>query len=111
HQQSFGHRLSLPVELVTIRVQAESPSRLRPHQIPTRFDAGKPVEVLNLPLLGEVRVWLRAELALNQIIAGPSIICEEVATTLVAPGWMAKVDDFGNLRLTHCTRKQKSAVN
>lgn len=106
HQHSFGHRLSLPVELVTIRVQAESPSRLRPHQIPTRFEPGKPVEVLQLPDLGEVRVWLRAELALNQIVAGPSIICEEVATTLVAPGWLAKVDDFGNLRLTHCTRKR-----
>ena len=111
HQESFGPRLSLPVELVTIRVQVESPSRLRPNQVPGRFDPGKPVEVQNLPILGEVRVWLRAELALNQIVAGPSIICEEVATTLVAPGWLAKVDDFGNLRLTRCVRKHVQEVS
>ncbi len=104
HQESFGHRLPLPVELVTIRVQAESPSRLRPHQISGRFEPGKPIEAVHLPIFDEVRVWLRAELAVNQIVAGPSIICEEVATTLVAPGWMARVDHFGNLRLTRCVR-------
>lgn len=99
HMREFGHQVALPVELVTVRVQVEAPSPLQPQEVQSNFQPGLPVETVSLPGSGPAEVWLRGELAAGQVLTGPAIICEEVSTTLVAPGWEAQLDGLGHLRL------------
>ena len=44
-------------------------------------------------------VFDRAKLLSGNVIAGPAIVEEPDASTLVHPGWEASVDAHGNLRL------------
>ncbi len=41
----------------------------------------------------------RTKLLSGNVIAGPAIVEEHDASTLVHPGWEAAVDEHGNLRL------------
>lgn len=45
-------------------------------------------------------VWLRDDLPANQDVAGPMIIEEQSATTVVPPGWNAAIDAHENIILT-----------
>lgn len=99
HRRQYGHDLPLPLELVNVRVQITLPALAAPtEQWLTRASA-RPLEWVDLPGLGLTSVWLRDELAAGQVIAGPAIICEAVATTLVAPPWRAQLNELGCLRL------------
>ncbi len=51
----------------------------------------------------EVDLFLRAALRPGQAIGGPAIIAEELATTVVEPGWQAVVSDRGDLLLSRVT--------
>jgi 5-oxoprolinase (ATP-hydrolysing) len=51
----------------------------------------------------EVDLFLRAALRPGQAIDGPAIIAEELATTVVEPGWQAVVSDRGDLLLSRVT--------
>jgi N-methylhydantoinase A len=46
-----------------------------------------------------VPVWSRAGLVNGQVITGPALITEIVATTWLPAGWTCSVDPVGNLRL------------
>ena len=45
-------------------------------------------------------VYERAALAPGSILEGPAIVAEAETSTLVGPGWLARVDGFGSLDLT-----------
>jgi N-methylhydantoinase A len=49
-------------------------------------------------------VFAREELATGDAFAGPAVVEQYDATTYVAPGWHARVDAFGALRLERATR-------
>jgi 5-oxoprolinase (ATP-hydrolysing) len=51
----------------------------------------------------EVDLFLRAGLRPGHAIDGPAIIAEELATTVVEPGWQAVVSDRGDLLLSRVT--------
>jgi 5-oxoprolinase (ATP-hydrolysing) len=51
----------------------------------------------------QVDLFLRAALRPGQAIDGPAIIAEELATTVVEPGWQAVVSDRGDLLLSRVT--------
>lgn len=101
HKARYGHRLSLPIEVVNLRMQIEA-SRLldKCAVIELPLAPAIPRESIDLPQLGRTQVWLRSDLAINQRIAGPAIICEQVSTTLLAANWIGEQDSWGNLRLT-----------
>jgi N-methylhydantoinase A len=99
HLARYGHRLDLPVELVNLRARVMGPqpdlqlphaaapeSKTRRSQAP---GAGWDTEVPTLP---------RAE-AQGRRLAGPAVIIDPVATTWLAPGWVAESDPYGNLLL------------
>jgi 5-oxoprolinase (ATP-hydrolysing) len=48
-------------------------------------------------------VYDRATLGVGTVIAGPALIVDQAATTVVEPGWSALVDPHGNLILTRTT--------
>jgi N-methylhydantoinase A len=45
-------------------------------------------------------VYAREPLPVGARLAGPVIVEEAGATTVIGPGWRALVDECGNLRLT-----------
>lgn len=62
----------------------------------------KAVETVPLFCGGQWRnaqVFIRSELTQTAVIEGPAIIAEETATTVVDPGWSARVDNRGFLIL------------
>jgi N-methylhydantoinase A len=100
HQQRYGHRLDLPVELVTLRLRLQG---LEP-DLPLGHltQASAQVETQHLAIHGfpeGVAVWPREALVVAQQIDGPALITEQVSTTWIAPGWRCVVDPHGNLIL------------
>jgi N-methylhydantoinase A len=101
HQLRYGHRLDLPVELVNLRVAIAGPPL--PLSLPSVPD-GDPAPPTSRARLvgveGEVPVYARAPLVRGQRIEGPAVVTEALATTWVAPGWVATADFVGNLCLS-----------
>jgi N-methylhydantoinase A len=100
HEARYGHRLDVPVELVNLRVAVRSaPPEVTLDATPTGAPA-PPGHHAAIPGIDRpVPVYDRATLPAGQLIAGPAVVTERVATSWVAPGWAARVDAVGNLLL------------
>ena len=101
HETRYGHRLELPVEVVNVRVALTAKSG--DIELPRLSAASVAEPWYWAGLVGlnqEVPVYARNSLACKQIIEGPALITETVATSYLAPSWQAEVDDYGNLILT-----------
>ncbi|NKI33557.1 hydantoinase/oxoprolinase family protein [Wenzhouxiangella sp. XN79A] len=91
HEAAFGHRLALPVELVSVRLDARGPARL------SRVPA--PDDRFEVPA-SDGPVPLHARDALHDAgVAGPAIVLDADATTWVAEGWTARRTPDGHLLL------------
>src|SRR6185437_7470716 len=55
-------------------------------------------------------VYARAVLASRQAIDGPAVIVEDTATTMVEPGWRARVDTHRNLVLERVTPRPQAVA-
>jgi len=100
HEQRFGHRLDTNVELVNVRVGVSSPSsdiRLAP--APRGSGIAEPLQVALPGITDTAALWRRDSLVSGQVLSGPALITETVATTYVAPGWRCHVDPLGSLLL------------
>jgi len=99
HQEAFGYRLDLPVELVTANLQARGRPRLRevpgPEADRDLSEGHSTVAGLDEP----VPVIPRGRLETGQARPGPLIVLDAEATTWVAPGWRVQPDSHGHLRL------------
>ena len=103
HRRLNGFVLESPVELVTLRVEADGsiPVPARPAQPPG----------IGVAAAGNQEAWLgdgspvsaaiyhRADLGRGDRLAGPAIITQLDATTLLPPGWTAEVTGSGALLL------------
>jgi N-methylhydantoinase A len=107
HEQRYGYAMpGEQVEVVTLRVKAAAPgpavelprrplggnsaagARLR--RKPVWFAPAGPVAA---------NVYDRARLEPGNRFAGPAVVLQYDATVAVAPGWRARVDEWGNLWL------------
>lgn len=106
HKRLFTFNLSVPHEIVNIRVIAlgkaanvraeeiargdgnPAAAKLRNHQV---FMAGKPRDAV---------IYDRAGLRAGDTIAGPAVVIEMDSTTLVHNDHVADVDAFGNILIT-----------
>lgn len=101
HEQRYGHRLDLPVEVVNLRLAVTGPAATLAFPQLSPAEPAQPAEQVNVHGLDEpVAVYTRDALAAGQQLDGPVIIKETVSTTWIAPGWSAEVDPYGNLLLT-----------
>jgi len=100
HLQRYGHRLDLPVELVNLRQWVRGPSsELVLPQLP-ESPAAQPFSTCAVAGIDSaVPQYWRGNLVAGQVLEGPVLISEKVATTWVAPGWSMRVDAVGNLQL------------
>ncbi len=105
HERAYGHAdAAMPMEVVSLRLTARVPA--------------EPVETANVPPESEAPedwphrdIWFgsgaaepaqvvwRDQLAPGAELAGPAVIEQADATTLVWPGWSALCDEAGNLVL------------
>lgn len=99
HQQRYGHRLEIDIELVNLRqrVFARSDGITLPTIAAGTAEPSGTVELYNL---GQTAIYQRQQLGAGQRINGPALICETVSTTLIASDWEVAVDAWGNLLLT-----------
>lgn len=108
HERAFTYRLPHEVQIVNFHVAAyglvDKPDLPRishaagpageaiTGQRRVYFDAHG---VLDTPIYSRVRLGAGAE------FVGPAIVEEAAATTLVPPGRMVRMDEFGNVRISH----------
>jgi N-methylhydantoinase A len=101
HEQYYGHRMAVDVELVNLRVSLRGPAAEFNLVSAGHSVKAAPDQTASLyGIRGEVPVFERGRLGAEQRIEGPALITEEVATTWIAPGWRCRVDATGNLRLS-----------
>jgi N-methylhydantoinase A len=108
HRIRYGHSTpGAPVELVNLRVAAMG--RIAAGAVPFR-----PPGTGEDPLLGwrpvtfggeahDTAAVLRPRLVPGASFAGPLVVEDETATTVIPPGYRMTVDDFGNLLVTRLT--------
>lgn len=106
HKRLFTFNLSVPQELVNVRVIALGKAANVSAERIARGD-GTP----SAARLREHEVWMdgalrpaviyeRSRLRAGDIVRGPAVICEMDSTTLVHGGHIATVDDFANILIT-----------
>jgi 5-oxoprolinase (ATP-hydrolysing) len=104
YRERFGFVGGAPLIAETIRVEAIAPGETDALlELPLPSTSGPPVETLSCFMAGEARptpLYVRAKLAIGFEAEGPAIIVDPVSTTIVEPGWRARVDEQGNLILT-----------
>jgi N-methylhydantoinase A len=108
HERAYGYAApDDPVELVNVRLAAVGVTP-KPRRAPLREggrDAAPAVKGRRDVWFAETGGWHptfvldRGKLLRGNVIAGPAIIEEPDASTLVHPGWTATVDEHGNLVL------------
>lgn len=100
HEERYGHRLELPVELVNLRLQLRGPTPELPLNSAAGAGGGTPSERASLyGIDAPVDVWARETLRGGDEIQGPALITEQVSTTWLAPGWRCDIDPHGNMLL------------
>jgi N-methylhydantoinase A len=111
HQQRYGHsHPAEPVEVVNLRVRAVVPGT--PPEFEPLPAAGDTTAAV--ALVGEAPAWFaagdaaaprptrrynRERLLAGHTLSGPAVIYQLDATTVVPPGWLARVDRAGHLVL------------
>jgi N-methylhydantoinase A len=103
HERLYGFSLPGAVELVNLRARAvgsvAKPALARPEQgdaDPSRAQVGVQ-KVWSSGEADEVPLYERSLLEAGMRIAGPGVVQQYDATTLVPPGYRAAVDPFLNL--------------
>jgi N-methylhydantoinase A len=103
HRTLYGFTLDAPVECVTLRIEAVGQVAQPPLQSLKQGTGAKPVSFHPMHTaqgLVEVPLYDRAALGNHDSFAGPAIVSQLDATTLVRPGWRAQVQPSGALILT-----------
>lgn len=103
HKALFGFTLKSQIELVTLRVQARGVMPTAPRVDLPQKPVPTPSEHVNVGFADETRVvpvFDRIDLGSDAVLAGPAIVTQLDATTLIAPGWQACVHPTGALLLS-----------
>jgi N-methylhydantoinase A len=101
HEALYGYATEEPIECVTLRVAALVPSEML--CLPERRPRGRARLVERHPCVVpgagavHVTVYSRADLGVDEPIAGPALVEDEQSTTVVLPGQRARTDAVGNL--------------
>jgi N-methylhydantoinase A len=112
HAERYGHRLDLPVELVNLRARVTAPPPALQLATAPAGAADRHWQCGRVTGCDEpVPVLERTQLQSGQDLQGPAVLLDAIATVWVAPGWMVRRDDVGNLQLRRCLSEDESPVN
>ena len=112
HAQRFGYAdQNAPIEVVNLRLKAVGVSAVeQPGAAATDVGhaAGGALVAEETVMFADgpqrTQFLRRGALQANAVVAGPAVVLQMDATTVIPPGWEAKVDDYGNLVITHVAR-------
>ena len=103
HKERFGYSMpGAPVEIVNLRLkmlgQVQRPVLAREQSGPADASAAV-LEQRSIWFQRPVSAWVyaRERLRPGHLFAGPAVVTQMDATTVVPPGWKARVDPVGNL--------------
>ncbi|WP_375460555.1 hydantoinase/oxoprolinase family protein [uncultured Enterovirga sp.] len=102
HAALYGFTLELPVQLVTLRVEAEGALPDPVRSSPQATGEATPIGTTDLhgPEGSQpAPVYERGALRVGTRLTGPAIVVQLDATTLVRPGWTAEMLEAGSLLL------------
>jgi len=104
HEAAYGHAESgRPVEIVNVRCTATGLGPLPEiRRIPRGRGDGPRGAPLRCVFAGhriEAQLYQREQLRAGQEFRGPAVIAEYSATSLLPPGWRARVDGYGQIHL------------
>ena len=107
HRERFGFAMpekSLVVEAISVEAVGQAPTPAEQVR-PVSDDPAPPEPADRSPviLFGEIHhapVYRRADLNPGDVMDGPALIVEANATTVVEPGWAARVTELAHLVLT-----------
>jgi 5-oxoprolinase (ATP-hydrolysing) len=105
HRLRFGFATperDMRVALIVVEVTAVSPQAEDAVRAPRSGASTQPVDEVDLWTRGRAwraPVYERASLYPFDVINGPALITETIATTVIEPGWRAEVNTFGHLML------------
>ncbi|PHP19977.1 5-oxoprolinase [Sphingobium sp. IP1] len=110
YQARFGYGGTGTILVDMVRVEAIAPTAEDMGKVAT-IATQKAVPLAQVMLAGaQAPVFDRAGLTLDSIVDGPALISDPVSTTVVEPGWRARLDAIGNLVLTrHAPRPAPAA--
>jgi N-methylhydantoinase A len=103
HHALYGFTLDAPVECVTLRVEALGKVAQPPRQTLRQGAGAKPSSHHLMHIEGgfaDVPVYDRATLGAGDSFAGPAVVSQLDATTLVHTGWRVEVQTSGALIMT-----------
>jgi N-methylhydantoinase A len=110
HRQRYGYSMpERPVEVVTARLTASVSRETLPEETCTASRAAPPNRRqvwFRVTGFADTPIYDRAALNVNSNISGPAIIEQMDTTTVVPPGWTARLDSRANLlmeRMGHST--------
>ena len=103
HEQVNGHQLTQPIEIVNLRLTAKAE--------PWLYDLAERAQIKEqsaLPSSAEQSVYgvnglvevIERECIDEEVLVGPLIVQEALATLWVAPNWSVQADRYGNLLLS-----------
>ena len=105
YKTRYGHSTpGAPIEFVNLRVAAfgkleRHTAGFRPAKGDQSYDTGTR-EVIFHGQAVPTRFYRRDRLPIGVALAGPHVIEEETATTIVPPGWVSRVDELSNIIIT-----------
>ncbi|WIA57554.1 hydantoinase B/oxoprolinase family protein [Sphingobium sp. WTD-1] len=110
YQARFGYGGTGTILVDMVRVEAIAPTAEDMGKVAT-IATQKAAPLAQVMLAGaQAPVFDRAGLTLDSIVDGPALISDPVSTTVVEPGWRARLDAIGNLVLTrHAPRPAPAA--
>jgi len=107
HKGLYGLTLDSAVELVTLRVEATGRMPAPPRPLLAQGTGARPRERFPVHFesgVMEVPLYDRTALGAGDTIAGPAIVSQLDATTMVLPGWSGEVHPSGAILLTRISR-------
>jgi N-methylhydantoinase A len=107
HEMRYGyHHKNKQVEIVNVRCRAAGITEKPPSQRIAPRPRTRPLlpeQTMEITFYERTRktvLYRRDNLHAGDTFSGPAIVAEYSATTLIPPGWEARVDNYGQLLLT-----------
>jgi N-methylhydantoinase A len=105
HRARYGHAMpEAPVEFVNLRVAVIGRVEQWPYDLASGRNSDGPVAGRRTVVFDgaahEALTLVRGAMPAGELFAGPALIHDDSATTVVAPGWQARVDDDLHLVIT-----------
>jgi N-methylhydantoinase A len=104
HQQRYGyHDPRAPVEVVNVRLKAVGETEKPRWEAMPEGEGSADVALLDRRPVAfggqwiETAVYRRDRLRPGHAFPGPAVVAQMDATTVIPPGWRARVDGYGNL--------------